>query len=100
MSGFEEARRAEVRRRQLRPRLFGRYLAPRGVVEQLLMNPDDVELGGARQEVTILFADWISVAATMSENQQRRRSSRSWSSARRWQRREIFASSARSTIPR
>lgn len=53
---LEEARRAEARRRQQIRQLFGRYLAPR-VVEQLLENPDDVQLGGTRQEVTILFAD-------------------------------------------
>ncbi len=53
---LEEARRAEARRRQQIRQLFGRYLAPR-VVEQLLINPDDVQLGGTRQEVTIFFAD-------------------------------------------
>ena len=62
---LEEARRAETRRRQQIRRLFGRYLAPR-VVEQLLANPDDVQLGGIRQEVTILFAD-LRGFTTMSE---------------------------------
>lgn len=53
---LEEARRAEAKRRQQIRTLFGRYLAPR-VVDQLLQSPDDVQLGGTRQEVTILFAD-------------------------------------------
>lgn len=35
---------------------FERYVSPR-VVEQLLSDPSRVQLGGARQEVTILFAD-------------------------------------------
>ncbi len=35
---------------------FERYVSPR-VVEQLLADPSRVRLGGARQEVTILFAD-------------------------------------------
>ncbi|CAN5821110.1 hypothetical protein BH23CHL2_BH23CHL2_26950 [soil metagenome] len=65
---LEEARRAEARRRQQIRRLFGRYLAPR-VVEHLLMNPDDVQLGGARQEVTILFAD-LRGYTTLSEHQE------------------------------
>jgi PAS domain S-box-containing protein len=49
-------------RRQLEARVdhirgtFERYISPR-VVEQLLSNPSSVQLGGARQEVTILFAD-------------------------------------------
>jgi adenylate cyclase len=35
---------------------FQRYVSTR-VVERLLQNPDRVELGGVKQEVTILFAD-------------------------------------------
>ncbi len=65
---LEEARRAEVRRRRQVRQVFGRYLAPR-VVEQLLANPDDVQLGGARQEVTILFAD-LRGYTSMSEHRQ------------------------------
>ncbi len=65
---LEEARRAEVRRRRQIRQVFGRYLAPR-IVEQLLANPDNVQLGGARQEVTILFAD-LRGYTTMSENRQ------------------------------
>ena len=65
---LEEARRAEVRRRRQIRQAFGRYLAPR-IVEQLLANPDDVQLGGVRQEVTILFAD-LRGYTTMSEHEQ------------------------------
>ena len=65
---LEEARRAEVRRRRQIRQAFGRYLAPR-IVEQLLANPDDVQLGGVRQEVTILFAD-LRGYTSMSEHQQ------------------------------
>ncbi|MEW5959636.1 MAG: response regulator, partial [Chloroflexota bacterium] len=36
--------------------LFERYVAP-NVVEQLISQPDQVELGGKRQLVTVLFAD-------------------------------------------
>lgn len=65
---LEESRRAEVRRRRQVRQVFGRYLAPR-VVEQLLANPDDVQLGGARQDVTILFAD-LRGYTSMSEHRQ------------------------------
>ncbi len=65
---LEEARRVEARRRQQIRQLFGRYLAPR-VVEQLLVNPDDVQLGGTRQEVTIVFAD-LRGFTTLSEHRE------------------------------
>jgi len=50
-----ERRRLEEQVRQVR-RTFERYVAPR-VVEQLLSDPSRVQLGGVRQEVTIVFAD-------------------------------------------
>lgn len=53
---LEEARQAEAQRRQEVSDLFGRYMAPR-IVDQILKDPDTVRLGGARQDVTILFAD-------------------------------------------
>jgi adenylate cyclase len=65
---LEEARRVEARRRQQIRNLFGRYLAPR-VVEHLLANPDDVQLGGVRQEVTILFVD-LRGFTTLSEQRE------------------------------
>jgi adenylate cyclase len=47
--------RAEMDRRRTKA-LFGRYVSP-AVVEQLLANPEQVELGGIRQEVTVMFSD-------------------------------------------
>lgn len=53
---LDEARQEEADQRRQIQELFGRYLAP-GVIERLLAKPGEVALGGARQEVTILFAD-------------------------------------------
>lgn len=53
---LEEARRAEGAERDRMRELFRRYLAP-SVAERLLNSPEAVQLGGSRQDVTILFAD-------------------------------------------
>ncbi|MGI6549504.1 MAG: CHASE2 domain-containing protein [Syntrophomonadales bacterium] len=46
---------SEMERKRTRA-LFGRYVSP-AVVEELINHPELVELGGKRQEVTILFSD-------------------------------------------
>lgn len=53
---MEEARRAEAAEQERMREVFNRYLAP-PVAEQLLRDPDALQLGGARKDVTILFAD-------------------------------------------
>lgn len=53
---IEEARRAEHAERSRLRDLFSHYVAP-AVVNQLLNAPDAAQLGGARRDVTILFAD-------------------------------------------
>jgi PAS domain S-box-containing protein len=53
---LEEARRQESVERERMRQLFQRYLAP-PLVERLLHSPEAVQLGGSRQDVTILFAD-------------------------------------------
>ncbi|MGC9399370.1 MAG: adenylate/guanylate cyclase domain-containing protein [Anaerolineae bacterium] len=50
-----EQKQLEAEVQQMRS-TFERYVSPR-VVEQLLSDPSRVQLGGTRQEVTILFAD-------------------------------------------
>ncbi|CAN5266261.1 hypothetical protein BH23CHL1_BH23CHL1_08370 [soil metagenome] len=65
---LEEARQAEAQRRRQVSNLFGRYMAPR-IVDQILRDPDTVRLGGARQDVTILFAD-IRGFTAMAEQRQ------------------------------
>jgi len=56
-----ERRRLEEQVRLVRG-TFERYVVPR-VVEQLLSDPSRVQLGGVRQEVTVLFADIRGFAA-------------------------------------
>ncbi len=53
---IEEARRAERAERSRLRDLFSHYVAP-AVVNQLLSTPDAIQLGGARRDITILFAD-------------------------------------------
>lgn len=53
---IEEARRTERSERERLHALFSHYLAP-AVVERLLGSPEAVQLGGSREDVTILFAD-------------------------------------------
>lgn len=53
---LDEARTAEQEERKRLRSLFQRYLAP-SVAERLLRSPEAVQLGGSRQDVTILFAD-------------------------------------------
>lgn len=53
---LEEARRVESAERERMRELFRRYLAP-SVAERLLNSPEAVQLGGSREDVTILFAD-------------------------------------------
>ncbi len=50
-----ERRQLEVQARRIR-QTFEQYVVPH-VVEQLLSDPDSVRLGGARREITTLFAD-------------------------------------------
>lgn len=53
---LEEARRTEAAEKERLHQLFNRYVAP-SIAERLLRDPDAMQLGGARKEVTILFAD-------------------------------------------
>ena len=53
---MEEMRRNEAAEQERMRGLFNRYLAP-SVAEQLLRDPDAMQLGGARKDVTIMFAD-------------------------------------------
>lgn len=46
----------ETKRLQAVQRMFRRYVSP-AVVDRLPSDPDDLRLGGHRQEVTVLFAD-------------------------------------------
>ncbi len=53
---IEEARRAEAAEQERLRELFHRYLAP-SVAEQVLRDRQGLQLGGARKDVTVLFAD-------------------------------------------
>jgi adenylate cyclase len=60
-----ELQRAEVRR------AFGRYVSP-AVVDDIIANPDRLELGGEVRELTLLFCDvrnFTSISETMNAQQ-------------------------------
>jgi len=64
---FHIYRRVELQRGEIRG-AFGRYVAPQ-VVEQLIANPDRLELGGEVREITLMFCDvrnFTSISETMS----------------------------------
>jgi adenylate cyclase len=56
---------AERKQRMLIKTMFSTYVNP-SVVEELLINPDKLKLGGERRELTVLFSD-IEGFATISE---------------------------------
>lgn len=53
---LEEARRREEAEKKKLRDIFGRYVAP-SIVDNILRYPDQISLGGDKQEVTVLFAD-------------------------------------------
>ena len=57
----------ETKQLQVVQNLFRKYLSP-AVVDRLPRNPEELKLGGRRQEVTVLFAD-IRGFSTYSEDQ-------------------------------
>ena len=44
---------------------FSHYLAP-GVIDQIMENPESLELGGSEREITIFFSD-VAKFSTISE---------------------------------
>lgn len=62
---FTEKRAKEIRR------VFARYVSP-SIVDVMLKNPDAVQLGGERRELTVMFADirgFTSLSETMPPEQ-------------------------------
>jgi adenylate cyclase len=57
---------AEQRRSLQLKNIFGRYVSPQ-ILDHILEHPDNVELGGERRDLTILFSD-IRGFTTISEN--------------------------------
>jgi adenylate cyclase len=67
---FYVYRRVELQRGEIR-NAFGRYVAP-VVVDELLANPDKLELGGEVREITLLFCDmrnFTSISEGMSAHE-------------------------------
>jgi adenylate cyclase len=67
---FYVYRRVELQRGEIQS-AFGRYVAP-AVVEELLANPDKLELGGEVREITLLFCDmrnFTSISEGMSAHE-------------------------------
>jgi adenylate cyclase len=52
---FQVYRRVEAQRGEIRA-AFGRYLAP-AVIEEIIADPDKLELGGELRELTLMFCD-------------------------------------------
>jgi adenylate cyclase len=67
---FHIYRRVERQRGEIRG-AFGRYVAP-SVVEQLIANPEKLELGGEVREITLMFCDvrnFTSISETMNAHE-------------------------------
>jgi adenylate cyclase len=67
---FHIYRRVELQRGEIRG-AFGRYVAP-AVVEQLIANPEKLELGGEVREITVMFCDvrnFTSISEQMSAHE-------------------------------
>ena len=65
---FRELEASKERENERIKTLFGRYVSP-PVVDRLLHNPNMIDLGGARQQITTLFAD-VRGFSTLAENTQ------------------------------
>ncbi len=59
--------RSEFSKRQEVQQIFGHFLAP-AVIEQMLLNPDSLELGGEFREVSLLFTDLEGFTALTESN--------------------------------